>query len=115
MSAGRAWYSRMAVGALVVILGSGCTSGGAGTDGSVSVGSRLLVANGVTRETPAHAPLEETVAGMTAFGYDLYNASADPAANTVLSPLSSVVYVPSKAMVGQAARVHANVGPAVSV
>ena len=34
---------------------------------------------------------------------------------TVLSPLSNAVYVFSKAMVGQAARVHANAGPAVSV
>jgi serpin B len=88
MSAGRAWYSRVAIAASVVILGSACTRGGAETDDSVSGASRLLVAHGVARETPTHAPLKETVAGMTAFGYDLYKASADPAANTVLSPMS---------------------------
>src|SRR5262245_10817503 len=38
-----------------------------------------------------------------------------PDSVTVLSPLSSVVYVFSNAMVGHAARVHANAGPAVSV
>jgi serine protease inhibitor len=71
-----------------VILGSGCTGGGVGTDGSVNVTSRLLVANGVARETPKQASVKETVAGMTAFGYQLYKAKADPAANTVLSPMS---------------------------
>ena len=34
---------------------------------------------------------------------------------TVLSPDSNAVYMFSKAMVGQAARVHASAGPAVSV
>jgi serine protease inhibitor len=86
--AGRVRYSGVAVAALVVILGSGCTGGGVETDDSVSVASRLLVARGVARETPTQAPVKETVAGMTAFGYDLYRASADPAANTVLSPMS---------------------------
>jgi serine protease inhibitor len=88
MSTGRAWYSRVAVAALVVILGSSCTGGGVQTDESVSGASRLLVAHGVVQETPTRAPVEETVRGMTAFGYDLYKASADPAENTVLSPMS---------------------------
>jgi serpin B len=48
----------------------------------------LLVAHEVARETPTKAPVQETVAGMTAFGYQLYKASADPGANTVLSPMS---------------------------
>jgi serine protease inhibitor len=86
--AGRARYPRVAVAALVVILGSSCTGGGVETDESVSIASRLLVARGVVRESPTQAPVKETVAGMTAFGYDLYKASADPAANTVLSPMS---------------------------
>ena len=58
--------------------------------------------------------------------YDTYRAKCNtprpddntrvlPDSVTVLSPLSTVVYVVSKAMVGQAARVHANAGPAVSV
>jgi serine protease inhibitor len=88
VSPGRAWYPRMAVAALVVILGSACTGGGVQTDESVSGASRLLVAHGVVQEAPTRAPVEETVRGMTAFGYDLYKASADPAENTVLSPMS---------------------------
>jgi serpin B len=78
----------VAVAALAVILGSGCSGGGVETGGAVSGGSRLLVAHGVARETPTQVPVRETVAGMAAFGYELYKASADPAANTVLSPMS---------------------------
>jgi serpin B len=78
----------VAVAALVAALAAGCTDGGLGRNESGSGASRLLVAHGVARETPTQAPVKETVAGMTAFGYQLYKASADPAANTVLSPMS---------------------------
>jgi serine protease inhibitor len=48
-----------------------------------------LRAAGVDREAPpADAPVEATVEGITAFGYDLYRVSADPASNAVVSPLS---------------------------
>ncbi|NUR86511.1 MAG: hypothetical protein HOY71_20695, partial [Nonomuraea sp.] len=47
-----------------------------------------ITAAGVARENPAQAPVEETVRGLTAFGDRLYQASADPAKNVVLSPLS---------------------------
>jgi hypothetical protein len=43
------------------------------------------------------------------------NTSVLPDSVMLLSPLSRLVYVFSKAIVGHAARVHANAGPAVSV
>jgi hypothetical protein len=43
------------------------------------------------------------------------NTSVSPDSVTVLSPLRSVVYVISNAMVGHAARVHASAGPTVRV
>jgi hypothetical protein len=43
------------------------------------------------------------------------NTKVLPDSVTLLSPLSRPVYMLSNAMVGHAARVHANAGPAVSV
>ncbi len=48
----------------------------------------MLLAQGVSREVPRDAPVEQTVNGLTRFGHDLYMAAADPAKNTVISPLS---------------------------
>ncbi|MGH3786360.1 MAG: serpin family protein [Pseudonocardiaceae bacterium] len=48
----------------------------------------MLKAEGVSRQVPWDAPVEQTVAGLTKFGHDLYTVVARPAANTVLSPLS---------------------------
>ncbi|HKR50767.1 MAG TPA: serpin family protein [Pseudonocardiaceae bacterium] len=48
----------------------------------------VLLAQGVSREMPRNAPVEQTVAGLTKFGHDLYTVVADPTKNTVLSPLS---------------------------
>ena len=73
------------------LLVAACGSGGARTDGPVVVaGADLapLVATGIGRETPTSAPVDQTVAGMTKFGYDLYRQIATPGTNVVLSPLS---------------------------
>lgn len=48
----------------------------------------VLMAQGVSREVPRDAPIEQTVTGLTKFGHDLYTVAADPAKNTVISPLS---------------------------
>ncbi len=48
----------------------------------------MLVAQGVAREVPQDAPVEQTVNGLTKFGHDLYKVAAVPAKNTVISPLS---------------------------
>ncbi len=51
-------------------------------------GAGVLTAQGVSREVPVDAPVEQTVAGLTTFGHRLYSVVAAPAKNTVLSPLS---------------------------
>ncbi len=51
-------------------------------------GARVLMAQGASREVPRDAPIEQTVTGLTKFGHDLYTVAADPAKNTVISPLS---------------------------
>lgn len=51
-------------------------------------GDVVLSAQGVSREVPQEAPVEQTVAGLTKFGHDLYTVAAAPAKNTVISPLS---------------------------
>jgi len=48
----------------------------------------VLTAQGVSREMPRDAPVEQTVEGLTKFGHDLYTVAADPARNTVISPVS---------------------------
>ncbi|MGH3947041.1 MAG: serpin family protein [Pseudonocardiaceae bacterium] len=48
----------------------------------------MLLAQGVSREVPRQAPVEQIVAGLTRFGHDLYTVAAAPASNTVISPLS---------------------------
>ncbi|WP_285780627.1 serpin family protein [Microtetraspora sp. NBRC 13810] len=64
----------------------------------------MLTAEGVSRQTPADAPVEEAVRGLTAFGHSLYTANAGPLANTVLSPLSvGVAYGMARAGAGASA------------
>ena len=73
-------------GAVIVSLVAAC--GTAGSNGAPSQTAELRAA-GVQREAPpADAPVDATVAGMTAFGYDLFQASAEPDGNFVISPLS---------------------------
>ncbi|GAA3794426.1 serpin family protein [Sphaerisporangium flaviroseum] len=61
----------------------------------------MLVAQGVRREVPREAPVDEVVRGLTAFGHALYTAGAKPSANTVISPLS-VAYALAMARAGAA-------------
>jgi len=60
------------------VVGEGDESGGAG----------VLTVQGVSREVPQDAPIGHTVDGLTTFGHNLYTVAADPAENTVISPLS---------------------------
>lgn len=66
--------------ALLAAVAAAC--GGAGG------ASRVLVAQGVRREKPKGVATGDVVRGVTAFGHALYEATATPAGNTVLSPLS---------------------------
>jgi serpin B len=77
---------RILAGAMITVLVAAC---GTGDPGSVPGEASVLRAAGVDREPPpADAPVDATVQGMTAFGYDLYRSTAEPASNTVISPLS---------------------------
>ncbi|MGQ0775241.1 MAG: serpin family protein [Pseudonocardiales bacterium] len=67
---------------------AGAVDDGSAVDDRGAPGSGVLAAQGVSREVPTDAPVEQTVAGLTAFGHDLYTVAADPAKNTVISPLS---------------------------
>jgi len=77
---------RFLAGALIAVLVASCgTEAPSSASGDVSA----LQAADVDREAPpADAPVDVTVEGMTAFGYDFYRASAEPAENMVFSPLS---------------------------
>jgi serine protease inhibitor len=88
LSTRRGIPGRLAAAGLAVLIASACSNTGSGQAGPVTLDSHLLVAEGVAREVPKNAPVAETVAGMTKFGYDLYAVSADPTKNFVLSPLS---------------------------
>ncbi len=68
------------LGAVLLLVACGV----AGPDG----GAGMLRAQGVSRELPRDAPVEQTVDGLTEFGSDLYGVAADPAKNIVISPLS---------------------------
>jgi serine protease inhibitor len=70
----RARHSALAPALATVFLLVACGMGGA----------PVLMAKGVPRD----APVEQTVTGLTRFGHDLYAIVADPAQNTVISPLS---------------------------
>ncbi|MFC4588760.1 serpin family protein [Sphaerisporangium corydalis] len=63
--------------------------------------SRVLVAEGVSREVPKDAPVAEVVKGITEFGHALYAAGARDTVNTVLSPLS-IAYAFGMARAGAA-------------
>jgi len=88
LSTRRGIPGRLAAAGLAVLIASACSNTGSGQARPVTLDSHLLVAEGVAREVPKNAPVAETVAGMTKFGYDLYAISADPTKNFVLSPLS---------------------------
>ena len=64
------------------------TSCGGPADDTAMGGDRVLLAQGVSREVPRDAPVTQIVDGLTKFGHDLYQVAADPARNTVISPLS---------------------------
>jgi serine protease inhibitor len=86
----RAFVALVAAGLVASLLG-GC----GGSDGST-----LLMADGVEREQPrGDAPVAATVDGVSRFGYDLFQAAAEPDENTVLSPLS-VAYAFAMARAG---------------
>jgi serine protease inhibitor len=75
---------------LLLVACGGVVGGGkerGGMAGPVG-GAGVLTAQGVSREVPRDAPVERTVDGLTKFGHDLYTVAADPAKNTVISPLS---------------------------
>ncbi|MGH3900721.1 MAG: serpin family protein [Pseudonocardiaceae bacterium] len=75
-------------GLTAILLLTAC-GGPAGGQGSMADGGdRMLLAKGVSREVPREAPVRQTVDGLTKFGHDLYTATAVPARNTVISPLS---------------------------
>src|SRR5215203_4408930 len=73
-------------GAVVAVLVAAC---GTAAPSSAPAEVSVLRAVGVDREAPPpDAPVEATVDGMTAFGYDLYRVSAEPGRNFVISPFS---------------------------
>lgn len=79
---------RILAGAVTAVLVAAC---GSGESGSPPGDASRMQAAGIDRETQlADDPVEAAVAGMTAFGYDFYQASSEPESNTVLSPLSIV-------------------------
>lgn len=87
----RTQLTALLAGLTAVLLLAACGGPTGSQDGSgipVGGGDGVLMAQGVSREVPRDAPVEQTVAGLTAFGHDLYPVAADPARNTVLSPLS---------------------------
>ncbi|MFI6476988.1 serpin family protein [Nonomuraea sp. NPDC050663] len=81
---------RLLAGLLVFVAACGST-GDAG----------VITAVGVQRETVREAPVEETVRGLTAFGYELYGRTARPTENYVISPLS-IAYAYGMARAGAA-------------
>jgi serpin B len=73
-------------GAVIAVLVAAC---GTAAPSSAPAEVSVLRAVGVDREAPpADAPVDATVDGMTAFGYDLYRVSSEPGRNFVVSPLS---------------------------
>ncbi len=51
-------------------------------------GAGVLMAQGVSREVPSDAPVEQVVDGLIKFGHDLYTVADQLAKNVVISPLS---------------------------
>jgi serpin B len=77
---------RILAGAAIAVLVAAC---GTGDSGAPPGDASVLRAAGVDRDLPpADAPVDATVQGMMAFGYNLYRASTEPASNAVISPLS---------------------------
>lgn len=79
--------SRPAAAALVALtlLAVSC---GSGKEPRVTDSGGVLRVENVARTDPGAVDLGPLVSGMTQFAHDLYAAVADPAANTVVSPLS---------------------------
>ncbi|GII56691.1 serine/threonine protein kinase [Planotetraspora thailandica] len=61
----------------------------------------MLTVEGVSREVPKNAPVAEVARGVTAFGYALYEKTAQATVNTVISPLS-IAYAFGMARAGAA-------------
>ncbi len=81
--------SALLAGLTTVLLLATCGGPASGQSGTTAVGGDgVLMAQGVSREAPREAPVEQTVNGLTKFGHDLYTVAADPAKNTVISPVS---------------------------
>ena len=77
---------RILTSAVIAVLVAAC---GTGDSGAPPGDASVLRAAGVDRDLPpADAPVDATVHGMMAFGYNLYRASTEPASNAVISPLS---------------------------
>jgi len=81
-------FSRLVPGVVVILLVAACGGGGPSSPGG---GPRLLQAAGVPRAEVRNAPVATVANGITAFAHDLDRLSAEPGANTVLSPLSIAV------------------------
>ena len=76
----RSATTRWIAAALIAVPAAGC--------GRATPADPPLRAADVPREAPdPRSPVEATVAGVTAFGYDLYRQVAEPGQNVVLSPL----------------------------
>jgi serine protease inhibitor len=85
------------VAAVVVAAVAAC--GTASPDAAPRKASELTAAGVHREEPPADALADATLAGMKAFGYDLFRASAEPTGNFVISPLS-VAYAFAMARAG---------------
>lgn len=82
----RTWCVAPVVALASILLLAACGGTGENENGP---GSGVITAQGVSRLLPSRdAPVEQTVRGLTAFGHALYTAAAEPAKNTVVSPLS---------------------------
>lgn len=95
-------FAAVAAGALVTACGT-TTTDGQSTEGG-NVRPQVLSAADVEREAPrADAAIAPTVAGMSAFGYDLVRGLDEPEQNAVVSP-ASIAYAFGMVRAGAAGR-----------
>jgi Serpin (serine protease inhibitor) len=85
--------------AAAVVVAAVAACGTASPDAAPRKASELTAAGVHREEPPADALADATLAGMKAFGYDLFRASAEPTGNFVISPLS-VAYAFAMARAG---------------
>ncbi|HET9256795.1 MAG TPA: serpin family protein [Pseudonocardiaceae bacterium] len=88
---GRNWRAGLAgqAAALAAVMLLAACGGASGVhkEPDEAGGHRMVI--GVSRELPGgDVPVGQAVRGLTAFGHELYTVVADPAKNTVISPLS---------------------------